>query len=91
MFAVLSLMSVGPEKDTKRYEPSPVSSESFVGFRAVTGWMGHLLCFFVLVPSETCKKLTLLTSAFCIISNSYHDVSVYYASPAYMPYNHYFS
>ena len=46
-------------------------------------WKGTLHCirncFFVLVPSETCKKLTLLTSAFCIISNSYHDVSAYYA------------
>ena len=59
MFAVLSLMSVGPEKDTRRYEPSPVSSESFVGFRVVTGWMGHLLCFFVLFPSvETCPTGT---------------------------------
>ena len=59
MFAVLSLISVGPEKDMKRYEPSPVSSESFVSFKVVTGWMGHLLCFFVLVPSvETCPTRT---------------------------------
>ena len=62
MFAVLSLLSVGPEKDTRRYEPSPVSAESFVGFRVVTGeddWMGHLLCFFVLFPSvETCPTRT---------------------------------
>ena len=62
MFAVLSLISVGPEKDTRRYEPSPVSAESFVGFRVVTGeddWMGHLLCFFVLFPSvETCPTRT---------------------------------